>query len=205
MNHIIISRLNFTDRDLLNKYLEITKKVLIPALNSQKQKNFTWALLTNANDAPYLQRELKFPFVPIYGVQMLLKHCMANNFTIQTRHDCDDYMSENYVEAIQNTYKANINKYKTFIVHTQPIKRIYQTGVETPLAPYHDKRCSMFLSLCQSSVNHHVFEKKHGSMYELSDHVINLGTGYNKWMIHGNNISVIGRQPNQPNKDIFTS
>ena len=205
MKHIIISRLNFTDRALLNKYLGITKKVLIPALKSQTQKNFTWALLTNPADADYLKKQLDFPFVPIYGAAAVLKYCVDHTYHIQTRHDCDDYMSPKYVAAIQHEYTLNSKKYNTFIVHTQPIKQMYQTGEEFPLSPYHETRCSMFLSLCQTTIKHHVFEKKHGSMFELADHVINLGEGYNKWIIHGNNISVIGRQPNQPNKDIFTS
>ena len=191
MNHIIVTKLNFKDRVLLNKYLEITKAVLIPALKSQKQKNFTWVLLTNQADTEYLQKELDFPFVPIYGADSLLQYCIKHKCHIQTRHDCDDWMSPEYVAAIQKEYVKNITTHNTFIIHTQPIRVAYSTGAESTLSRYHDTRCSMFLSLCQKNVIHHVLVKQHGQMYELANSVINLGTGYNKWIIHGNNLSIV--------------
>ena len=36
--------MNFTDRDLLNKYLVITQDILIPALKSQIQKDKNFAI-----------------------------------------------------------------------------------------------------------------------------------------------------------------
>lgn len=190
MKHIVISRLKFDDRELMSKYLAITKAVLIPALKSQIQKNFTWALIINPNDEGYLKKELGYPFVAYYSNTDIIKYLIENKISIQTRHDCDDYMSKNYIKKIQDTYISNVNKLSSFLIQAQPTKLIYDTGIEHSLPKYHEKRCSMFLSICQKNVKNHIFERKHGQMYEISENIITLPEGYTKWVIHGNNKSL---------------
>jgi hypothetical protein len=182
--------MNFTDRELLDKYLVITKNILIPALKSQIQKNFTWVLILNKNDESYLKEQLDFPFDAVHGGTEFIEYVKLNKPNIQTRHDCDDWMSKNYVNTIQTKYVENIKKLKCFIIHAQPTLVDYKTRQEKSLPKYHDQRCSMFLSLCQFNVNHHVNEKKHGQMYELTKNIILLPEGYCKWIIHGNNKSL---------------
>jgi hypothetical protein len=189
MDHIIVSRINFTDRCLLNKYLIITKSVLIPALKSQTQKKFTWVLIINKNDEQYLREQLDFSFDAVYGNTGFIEYVTHNKPNIQTRHDCDDWMSHNYVDRIQTEYLHNIKKFNSFIIHVQPTKFDYLTGSEIHLPKYHDERCSMFLSLCQLNSIHHVNERKHGQMYEITKNIILLPEGYCKWVIHGNNKS----------------
>lgn len=189
MKHSIITRINFTDLTLLDHYLEITKNVLVPALKSQTNKNFDLAVITNPEIVDLLRSELDYPFTAVYGNGQCYSYLLDNEINIQTRHDCDDYMSSTYVQKIQETYLSNYKRYDKFIVQAQPTQLIYQTGEEKSLSPYSNRRCSMFLSLCQTAVTNHVFERKHGQMYEITSNVITLPIGYTKWVIHGKNKS----------------
>jgi hypothetical protein len=190
MKHCIVTRINFSDLDLLEKYLTITKNVLIPALKSQTEKNFEWLVITNADIYEYLKKELDHPFIPIYGNSRLIEYLLGNNINIQTRHDCDDWMSPDYVNRIQEEYKINHRKYDVFLVQAQPKRSVYGSDKESSISAYHNQRCSMFLSICQRAVKHHIFERRHGQMYEITPNIITLPEGYTKWVIHGNNKSV---------------
>lgn len=48
----------------------------------------------------------------------------------------------------------------------------------------------MFLSLCQSNVTHHVFERQHLKMHEIASDVFKLRDGLVKWLMHGENLTV---------------
>ena len=48
LQHIIITRCNFTNDDLFNKYFDVIKSTYIPSINSQTNKNFTVALIINS-------------------------------------------------------------------------------------------------------------------------------------------------------------
>ena len=186
--------MNFTDTALLEDYLKMTKSVLVPALKSQTSKAFDLVIITNSKIVDKLKEEIDYPFIPIYGNLACYSYLLENKINIQTRHDCDDWMSPNYVSKIQETYLANREKYDKVLVQAQPTQLIYQTGKENTLRPYSNQRCSMFLSLCQSNVTNHIFERKHGQMYEITNNVITLPTGYAKWVIHGKNQSVLKKK-----------
>lgn len=183
--------MNFEDISSLQKYLSVTKEILIPALKSQTNKDFSWAIIVNRNTVDYLKNNLDFPFIPFYGNTQLHHHLIKNNVNIQTRHDCDDYMADQYVETIQRNYLENKKKYDCFLIQAQPTKVFYPGGKEVSLPKYHNQRCSMFLSICQENVKNHIFERKHGQMYEITQNIITLPEGLTKWMIHGNNRSII--------------
>lgn len=190
MKHSIITRINFKDLSLMSEYLKITKEILIPAMKSQTVKDFEWIVLTNTETLAILKYELDYPFTPIFSNTQCYSYLIENNINIQTRHDCDDYMSSTYVETIQKKYFDNIEKLGIFLIQTQPTKLLYPNGPETSLPNYHNLRCSMHLTLCQKNVNNHIFEHVHGNMYKVTNNVITLPEGYTKWVIHGNNISV---------------
>jgi len=194
MKHSILTRINFTDLTLLDQYLKVTKKVLIPALKSQTNKNFDLIVITNPEIVDLLRSELDYPFTAVYGNGRCYSYLLDNKINIQTRHDCDDYMSPDYVQKIQETYLITHKKYDKFIIQAQPTQLIYQTGEETSLKLYSSRRCSMFLSLCQTNVTNHVLERKHLQMYEIASHVITLPTGYTKWLIHGKNQSLLKKK-----------
>ena len=194
MKHIIFTRIRFDDKELMEKYLKITKDVLIPSLNSQKNKNFEWILLVKQDDVEYLREQLDYPFTPVLSIDEYFEYVKNNQINIQTRHDCDDWMAPTYVANIHDAYNVNIKNHDKFLVQSQPIKVMYHTGAVSKLQPYHATRCSMHLSLCQRDVTNHINERIHAKMHEVASHVVTLNGVNTKWMIHGNNITVIGRK-----------
>jgi len=190
MKHIIVIRMRFKDKELFKKYLSVSKEILAPCLKSQTNKNFEIALLIFKDDEDFVKEYLDIDFVGFQNPADFYEYSINENFNIQTRHDMDDYMSPDYVEKIQEEYDKNIKIYDNFLVQSQPVKMIYQTKEETKMGKYHDRRNSMFLSLCQKYVTNHIFERQHGFMYEITDNIISLPEGYTKWVIHGENISV---------------
>lgn len=189
MKHIIISRLNFIDKELMNKYLLITKDILIPSLKSQIDKNFEWALIIKPEDVEFVKNQIDYNFIPFSSNIEFRKYTIENKYDIQTRHDVDDWMSSKYVSTIHELYNENIKKYNKFLIQAQPKKLDYHTKKEVSIGKYHDKRNSMFLSLCQDVVDCNIFDRKHGQMYEIAENVITIPEGYTKWVIHGDNIS----------------
>lgn len=190
MKHIIVIRMRFNDKDLFKKYLDVSKEMLIPNLKSQTNKNFTTCFLILKEDEKFIKEYLDIDFIGFQNPADFNKYVIDEKFNIQTRHDMDDYMSVDYIEKIQQEYEKNIKKYDNFLIQFQPIKLMYQTKEELKMGLYHSKRNSMFLSLCQKNVTNHIFERKHGQMYEIANKVISLPEGYTKWVIHGNNISI---------------
>ena len=133
MRHLITTRIKFTDDELLKEYLEISKRSFIPSLLSQTNKNFTLGIISNEQ-----HREMIISFINDLSVKLnkenpslvffddkttdYVDYVKNENINIQTRHDCDDWMCETYVEDIQNTYLNNINQYESFVIHVQPYK-----------------------------------------------------------------------------------
>ena len=193
MKHIIYTKFKFDDKDRMKKYLLITNDILIPSLKSQSVKDFIWILEVRPDDEDFLRHELDYPFTAVYSKNEMIDYVISNSINLQTRHDCDDYMSPDYIEKLQEIYESNISKYDKFLVQSQPIKLMYDTGAEVKIRLYHETRCSMHLTLCQSDVINHIYEHPHGQMYKVTPNVISMGEGYTKWVIHGNNITVIGK------------
>ena len=186
--------MRFEDKELLNTYLKITKDVLVPSLESQTNKRFIWGAIVFPEDIVFIRNTLKFDFMPFLDCNDLFEYCKLENVNIQTRHDMDDYMSPDYVEEIQNAYKQNIKKYNTFLIQAQPVKLDYHTDKESAMAKYTDTRNSMFLSICQKELKHHIYEIKHVQMYKIADTIITLDKNLTKWVIHGNNLTIQRRQ-----------
>jgi hypothetical protein len=189
MNHTILTRMRFDDKNLMRKYLVLTKDVLVPSLKSQTNQNFTWILMIRKEDEEFLKSEIDYPFIVVLNDEDNMKYVIDNNINIQTRHDCDDFMYPNYIEKIQTEYIDNISKYNTFLIHSQPTQLIYQTGKINKLRQYQEDRTSMHLSLCQKEAKHHIHEYGHGQMWKIAQKVIMIGEGYTQWVIHGDNIS----------------
>lgn len=194
MLHTVFTRFKFDDKELMKKYLDVTKKFLIPSLISQTYKNFKWLVMTYDDDIEFLKDELNFDFTPIKDFDHYFNYVKDNNISIQTRHDCDDTMSKDYIQKIQDTYNENKELYDTFLIQSQPSKLLYGKGNTTrwinfKVAPFHNKRTSMHLSLCQKNINYSIFDRGHGQMWQLTDNIIDIGDGYTEWVLHGENIS----------------
>jgi hypothetical protein len=112
-----------------------------------------------------------------------------NKIEIQTRHDCDDFMSNNYIEKIQSIHEDKKKKSGevSLIIHFQPTKLDFHTKKEYRMGKYNEKRNSMFLSLCQTNITKSIFEYKHGEMYKAAKEVIFIDEDYVKLIAHGNN------------------
>jgi hypothetical protein len=189
MKHTILTRMRFTDKELMKKYLVLTKDTLVPSLKSQTNQNFVWLLMVRKEDEDFLRSEIDFPFVAIYDEPGNVKYVTENNVEIQTRHDCDDFMFPHYIDSIQKLYTENIDKFSTFLVQSQPTQLMYHTGDVNSIGAYHDKRTSMHLSLCQKTAKYNIHHLGHGQMWQIAEKVINMGEGFTQWVIHGDNIS----------------
>jgi len=189
IKHIIISRMNFTDEELMKKYIKITKEFFIPSIKWQTNKNFQLGILTNKIYDDFLKEQLDIDFIPFHGNKEFINYVLDQKFTIQTRHDIDDWMSPDYVKTIQEIYVNNIDKYDKFLIQFQPVKYLCDTNIEYEMGKYTNMRTSMFLTLCQNEVKNHIFERQHGQMHEITSNIITKNEGYVKWIIHGNNIS----------------
>lgn len=189
MRHTILTRMRFDNKDLMKKYLILTKDVLVPSLKSQINQNFTWILMIRKEDEEFLKKEIDYPFIIVLNDEDHLKYAIDNKIDIQTRHDCDDLMFPNYIDRIQREYIDNISEYDTFLIQSQPTQLIYQTGKINKLKHYKEDRTSMHISLCQKKVKYHIHEHGHGQMWKISEKVITIGEGYTQWVIHGDNIS----------------
>jgi hypothetical protein len=194
MRHIILTNINFTDFELMQKYLKFTKEFFIPSLKSQTIQNFELCLVINPIHEEFLRSELDFPFISVLNKEEFHDLVVSENIQIQTRHDCDDWMSPNYIKTIQEYYIKYKDIHTSFLVQSQPLQLIYSTGKLNKLNLYHEKRCSMHLSLCQANVKHHIHEYQHGQMYNITPHIFSLGEGHTKWVIHSNNKSLITKK-----------
>lgn len=190
MKHAVLTRINFDDKSLMEKYLKVSEKYFIPSLKSQTDQNFKLFVMCKGEDFEYLKKRLGYDFIRISGSVNFFDYCKENGFNIQTRHDCDDWMSPNYIEMIHKAYKDNIDKHDKFLVQSQPLRQMHPSGNISNIHKYHDRKCSMHLSLCQKIVNNHIYERQHAYMYEIASKVITLPGNPTRWIIHGENISV---------------
>lgn len=87
MKHTILTRMRFEDKDLMRKYLKMTKEFLVPSLKSQTCQNFKWILMVKSEDIDFLTSEIDFPFIPVLNENEHTQYVTSNNVEIQTRHD----------------------------------------------------------------------------------------------------------------------
>lgn len=192
MNHCILTRINFEDKDLMKKYIDVSKKYFIPSLYSQTSKKFDLVIMCKKEDEDYIRKEIGYKFIPIRDVKSFYKLTLDNSYNIQTRHDCDDWMQNNYIEMIQKLYVKNILNENIFLVQSQPLKYMCNTQKLHPVTQYSSKKCSMHLSLCQSKPYFHIYQTTHGQMSTITPDikVFTLPGNPTHWVIHGENISV---------------
>ena len=186
MKHAIISRCRFANRELMDKYLEVSWKYLIPQLYNQT-KSFDWFIIGNIKDWDYIRRQLKYPFEMIQGKNEFAER--MKDYNIQTRHDIDDWMSENYIEMIQALYKQVVGSLNKFVIHAQPVQLNILTNREYEMRKYRCNNTSMFVSLCQRKPEYNIFSKRHNQLWRIAEKTFMLKGTPVKWIIHGNNIT----------------
>lgn len=194
MRHLIASRISFKDDLLFEKYLVMIREVFIPSLKSQTCKNFDVCIIVNERHKEILENEFSnhgWKLLIVVGtIRTYNEKILSENYEIQTRHDCDDWMDPSYVEKIQEAYEKNKNRFEEFLISAQPTKLDYATKNEYHMAPYSSKRTSMFLSLCQRlPCKKSIYQEMHGDYPKIVPNVILLGGNLVKWNIHGSNAS----------------
>ena len=191
MKHLIVTRCNFKDDERFNKYFSAMKKYYIPSINSQTDKNFKIALIVNPLHYQIMRDSIdKNIEILMFGDvnNEYREYVIKNNITIQTRHDCDDYMSPNYIKKIHDLYENNILKYDTFILNFHPYKHDSTTGKDYYHSRDYSKVCSMFSTLIQKNASVGVFDQVHDLLSRITRNIIYIpAIGDVKLVIHDNN------------------
>ena len=207
-NHTILTRCRFEDEQVFEKYFEVMKKIFIPSINNQKNKDFTLLLSSFPEHFEKIKNEINSDV----NVVQLLNHSedyrnylKKNNITIQTRHDCDDYMNPDYVETIKKLYESNKIKHDDFVLNFHPTKIIYETGEEYTHSKNYSITCSMFSTLIQKNNRTSIMAVQHTKLNEITKNIIYIPpTGLVKLTIHNNNkLSVLLPLDEPLNKNFY--
>lgn len=189
MKHLVISRMNFEDDQLFDHYYQVMKKTFAPSINNQKNKNFTLVFTVNPKHVELLKPHFTVDTLYFSSFEEIKNYCKENNVEIQTRHDCDDWMKNDYIEKIQELYHKNIVTQDKFIIHSKVQKLNFDTGeIHDHATSYANNNfISMFLTLCQKNYENFVYEKNHRFMGEITKNITLLDNGYTRLVIHGKN------------------
>lgn len=189
MKHIVITRVNFNDETLFQNYLTIMKEVYVPAINSQKNKNFELGFIIKPHHIPIIDELFDNQKITYFdSMEDVKKYCYENNIELQTRHDCDDWMSEDYISKIQDTYNEKVKDYDKFIIHSKVKKlnfytyELYNHGIN------YGNYISMFLTLCQKKVDSFVYDNNHRHMGNITKNIFLIDNDYTRLVVHKNNI-----------------
>jgi hypothetical protein len=186
------------------KYLEVSKKTFFPSVLSQINKNFILCVIANKQHHTLIDniineicKDLKKEKPSLVflndGSTDYLNYILKENINIQTRHDCDDWMCETYVDQIQKIFFENKDKYNTFVIHGQPYKYdIIEDKKYKMTYRYDPNNTSMFVSVCQKNCDIQLFTLKHSDVGKMGEKVFMVDEGSCHLVIHKNNkLSVI--------------
>ncbi len=193
MKHAIVTRCNFADDKLFMRYFIPMRKFFIPSICAQSNKDFTLYITTN-QQIPKHAEMIKKEFIKnnskvnvVCNQSSYKEIILAEGYNIQTRHDCDDYMENNYVQSIHESYLKHIEKYKKFLLFAQPTKVDMHTGEEYMGRIYTDRSPSMFLSLCQETPEIWLMTEQHDKFYSIVKKSFELPKNLVKLIVHGYN------------------
>lgn len=210
MKHLISTRIKFDDDTLLMKYLEVSKKTFLPSILSQTNKNFILCVIANRqhhtlidniiNEMCETLKKEKPSLVFLNDASTTyLNYILKENINIQTRHDCDDWMCETYVDQIQKIFFKNADKYNSFVIHGQPYKYDITEDKKYKMTyRYDDNNTSMFVSICQKKCDIQLFTLKHCDVGKSTEKVFMVDEGSCHLVIHNNN-----KMSTLTNKDIL--
>lgn len=191
MKHIVITRCKFGKDEDFENYFKVMKETFIPSVNSQINKNFTIALICKEKHFELIKKliDSKIKLLMFEDQKKDYKdYCINNQITIQTRHDCDDIMSSDYIDFIQKKYENNKNINDSFIINFQPTKFDFETKKEYSHGRDYSKVCSMFSTLVQKNVKHGIFDVVHDKLKTLTNTIFYIpAKGQVKLVIHGKN------------------
>lgn len=191
MKHWIYTRCAFEDDALFYKYFAVMKTIFIPAIKSQSCKNFYLFIHVNKKNPHHsslINQEFNNSGINyIFDIPNFKQAMLYEPYSIQTRHDCDDYMAPNYIKDIQNLAAENFLQFDEFLIHAQPVKHKYNTDEYYLPAKYSQKNPSMFLTLCQRNPNKTIIDITHTKFSQTVPILFDLGYKYARLTIHQNN------------------
>src|SRR4030042_1030625 len=190
MKHLLITRLWFDSVPLMDKYLDIAVQTFIPTLKAQTCKDFEFGILLRNEHIEHVRKRIGVDFTPFTeGIENFREEVVKRNYTVQTRHDIDDWMAPTYMAEIQKVYNENKDKYKSFVIFANPVKVLWPSGKKEEVPPYHAKRISMFATLCQREPVYPVYKGSHGALYKYADKVFELPRGLVRWVQHEDSVT----------------
>ena len=190
LKHLVISRLWFDNIQLMDRYIDIALKTFIPSLKAQSCKDFDFGILVRKEHVSHVRKRIGIRFIPYTGgIEQFRGVAHKEGYTIQTRHDFDDWMAPGYIAEIQKIYKTNIHRYKSFVIFAQPVRMDYPSGKISKVAPYHEKRISMFATLCQRDPVHPIYKGSHGQLYQYAEKIFKLPDGMARWVQHKDSVT----------------
>jgi hypothetical protein len=192
--HLIVVRMKYSNDIKFIERNNVREKTFIHSILNQINKNFDLAFIINPNHQSIISKFFeKEPFNVLYfqSSEDVRDYCIKNDINIQTRIDDDDMFSSEYVDILQKIYINNIEMNDKFLIQTQPYKYLidknetYEMGLR-----YTESITSMFLTLCQSSVDKFIMDRPHNKMSEIVKNVISTNEGICSLVIHNtNNVS----------------
>jgi glycosyltransferase involved in cell wall biosynthesis len=169
----------------MDKYLDIALQTFIPTLKAQTCKDFEFGILLKKEHIDHVRSRIGMDFTPFTGgIETFRDEVVKGKYTLQTRHDIDDWMAPTYIEEIQKVYRSNKDKYDSFVIFAQPIKVELPSGKKSEVAPYHARRISMFATLYQKNPKFPVYKGSHGALWKYADTVFELPKGLVRWVQH---------------------
>ena len=188
MNHVIITRANFSDDQTLRKYLPLINDVFIPCLHNQTCKKFKLHIIVQPRHTELFTNLFKGIDIMIIYPDERNRHSLKSHNTvmnIQTRHDCDDWMAPTYIEEIQKVYNTNTDP--EYLVCAFPTILEYNTGKEYPKAHDKTRNVPQFLSLCQHHNDKYIYQHGHHEYRKYIPKMVVLNDDLVKWVMHDNN------------------
>jgi hypothetical protein len=163
IKHCIVTRFSYSDEDLFNVRLSIMVDTLIPNLKSQTNQNFDWVVISKPQHDNIIQNVYPKKVNFVRDSVDLKEFLISNKYTIQTRHDSDDIMGDDYVQKIQEDFLTNSQLDHPFLIHFQPIKFDYFTKKKYKMKIQYQERnsTSAFISLCPQNTNMTIWDKTH--------------------------------------------
>ena len=190
MKHLLITRLWFDNKDLMDKYIAVSVKTFVPAMKSQTCNDFELGILIRSEHVDYVKEKIGIDFTAfIGGMDEFRGEVLKNKYDIQSRVDFDDWVNPDYIQKIQKIYNDNISKYKSFVIHAQPEMMDWPSKKITKVGAYHDTRISMFSTLCQRDPINPVYSGSHGQMWKMGEKVFKLPDGMARWVQHPDTVT----------------
>lgn len=165
MKHIIFTRFIYDDTPHAQERIEIMNKTIIPCLKKQTNQNFVWSLMCRPHHRNQIQslygREILF----FPGSKQFKEFVISNKYEIQTRHDSDDLMCDEYVQTIQDEYEMNKFRKDPFLIHFQPTLNQFNTNNFYKFHMDYEKlnSTSAFITLCPQNSEKTIWDHTHTS------------------------------------------